>query len=87
MPPKEALSYWVSGWNWETAFYQGSQDYGPHLRNSALEGKAVSCIPFPDSFSMQQRIPIQMAVLWQLHLFSVLPQHVNQLEMTFLLRL
>ena len=86
-PPKEALSYWVSSWNWETAFYQGSQDCGLYLRNSALEEKEVSCIPFAGSFSRQQRIPRQMAALWQLHLFILLLWHVNHLEMTSLLRL
>ena len=35
-----------------------------------------------DSFSRQQRIPRQMAVLWQLHLLIPFPWHQNLLEMT-----
>ena len=43
---KDALSHWVSSWNWETAFYRGSQNCDLYLRNSALEEKEVSCVPF-----------------------------------------
>ena len=43
---KDALSHWVSCWNWETAFYWGSPNCGLYLKNSALEEKEVSCVPF-----------------------------------------
>lgn len=35
-----------------------------------------------DSFSRQQRIPRQMAVLWQRHLLILFPWHLNLLEMS-----
>lgn len=86
-PPKEALSYWVSSWNWETASYQGSQDCGLYLRNSALEEKEVSCIVigwFLIKAAENPKTDGCFVAIAHIHSPAL---HVNPLEMTSLLRL